>query len=72
MIYSFPIFLNTLFTPVANPDQVTKYLMFGHRKQKENIVSATPDLATLAAVRTCRLLHTTHPLYYLNTLQFPS
>jgi hypothetical protein len=46
------------------PDQVTKYLMFGQKTQKENIVNATPDLATLAAVITCRLLHTTHTFIF--------
>jgi hypothetical protein len=63
---------NTLFTPVEIPDQVTTYLGLGHRTQKENIANATPDLATLAAVITCRLLHATHAFYYLNTLQFLS
>jgi hypothetical protein len=57
-------FKNTLFTPVAIPDQVTKYLIFGHMTQKENTVNATPDLATLAAVITCRLLHTTHAFIF--------
>jgi hypothetical protein len=38
--------------------------MFGHRAQKENTVNATPDLATLAAVITCRLLHTTHAFIF--------
>jgi hypothetical protein len=61
MLYSFPISLEKHFVhPVAIPDQVTEYLIFGHTTQKEDIVNV--------AVITCRLLHTAQA-FILNHFQ---